>query len=134
MESVTCCFLTGLNVLARISKEHGVSVEFQQEPAPASSSVILLRQLVSADSSCRADTSVQEMRVVKDLHKRAEKVLVERKMICSWIRVFVRDWKNYSLSTLIDCGTHYMILDKPFNLPKIAVPFVQREFCNCKAL
>lgn len=96
MESVTCYFLTGLKVLARISKERGVSVEFQQEPAPASSSVLLLRQLVRADSSYRVDSSIQDMHLVKALDKGAQKVLVGRKMMCPLIRVFVRAWENYS--------------------------------------
>lgn len=96
MESVTCCFLTGLKVLARISKERGVSVPFQQELAPTSPGVFLLWQLVSADSSCGADPSVQDMRFVKDLDKGAQKVLVGRKVMCPSIWVFVRPWQNYS--------------------------------------
>lgn len=36
MESVTCCFLAGLEVLAKISKHCGVGVELEQEPVPVS--------------------------------------------------------------------------------------------------
>lgn len=96
MESVTCCFLTRLKVLARISKERGVRVEFQQELAPTSSSVLLLWQLPSADSSCRADTSIHYTCLVKDLDKGAQNMLVGRKMICPSIRMFVRAWESYS--------------------------------------
>lgn len=36
MKSVTCCFLTGLEVLAEVSKQRGAVVELQQEPVPVS--------------------------------------------------------------------------------------------------
>lgn len=36
MESVTCCFLTGLEVLAKVSKQCGAGVELEQEPVPVS--------------------------------------------------------------------------------------------------
>lgn len=38
MESVTCCFLTGLEVLAKVSKQCGADVELEPVPVSAASS------------------------------------------------------------------------------------------------
>lgn len=92
MESVTCCFLSELKVLAGISKDCGVSVGFQQEPAAASPSSPLLRQ----PAVLTPRTEQPPPRRISDLDEGAQKVLVGRKMLCPLIRVFVHAGENCS--------------------------------------
>lgn len=74
MESAVCCFLIPSEDLARISKECGVSVEFQQELAA-----------VCSDSSSPADTSVQ------GVCKQHRRFWWGENLVYPLLRVFVRE-------------------------------------------
>lgn len=83
MESVTCCFLIGLEVLAKVSKQCGVGVELEQEPGlsvlPPQAQRLLQPGDVLGERPGQRDT---------------EPLYVWGKALCPLVGVFVRDSEN----------------------------------------